>query len=211
MNFGKTLRAGALCVGLVALTVVLSLLVQSIAAQSNEGVVALASRPKWKTLPPEYLAALGDSLKSREMAEDFADLCEKSGVLERTIRPPEGTRDADLMKLATAFALTSLGNAEGEARRLKEAKQAFRFALLLKPDHLPAVGSLALVEAMAGNCRESIRLADRVLAQKVDPKVERAVEKEATAALNQPDLVGVGDTVRDHLRQIKAKCAEILR
>ncbi len=199
------------CVNIISVALVLLAAPDTRAGQSPQIIDVFASRSAWKGIPTEYLIALGGVLRTPVEAREFADVCEKSGVLQNTIRPQTDERDTAWMKTKTALALTHYGNAQGEAGRLESAKTAFEFALLLKPDHQPAIASLALANALQGHCAAAVRLADQVLSIKVDPADERQREKEAAKGLDSPELIGASDAVREQLREIKDKCSQRLQ
>lgn len=104
----------------------------------------LQSRKEWQKVSTVFLELLSEKLGSVKNAREFAELCETTGILENNIlklawQPPEFAIGS------TAATLTSYANAMGEQRRFQDAKRALTFALLLRPRHVPAWTSMALV------------------------------------------------------------------
>lgn len=129
------------------------------------------NRAEWKVLPVEFLHALADKFQSVPETEEFAQVCERSGVLRKTIKtwaPPGGEKEISYCLGATATALSSYGNSLGESEQFPLAKQAFESALRVYPNHVPTWTSLGLCEALMGNCERATYWADRVLSFQPD-------------------------------------------
>lgn len=178
------------------------------------------SRPVWKELPVGFLNALASKLDSVQAASEFAELCEQTCMLRGDI-----TRIVDLMGDepedalgGIAATLTSYANTMGDRKKFDAAKRALRLALTLKPRHMPAWSSMALVSYFTGDCTTAVFWADKVLTFTPNPDSrdlwERAAadsitpegERFASKALNDPGLLGASNELQQQMKAIKYAC-----
>ena len=188
---------------IVLFVVVCALLIARRSSSSPpEGDTPLAvfmTRSPWTTLPHEFLEAMARKLASAERAKEFVVLCESTGMLENNIVKMARHEPAFAIG-SVATALTSYANAMGAERNFKEAKRALELALLLRPRHLAAWMSMALVTVNLDDCAAAVSWADKVLTYKPDDTSNDPWEK------GQADPDAVDDTVRDQMRTIKEVC-----
>jgi hypothetical protein len=102
----------------------------------------LSTRPAWMGLPKAFLLELVQRLERPENICKLVILAEGHGILKNNIRK-FATNGASCACLATTF--TSLGNHLGEQSRAEEAFDAFKLALMLDPDWMPAMVGLGLL------------------------------------------------------------------
>lgn len=179
------------------------------------------SRSAWKKLPSDFLNALGNKLNSVEKATQFAQLCEKTGILKNNIvgLVDLAGGDPDVAVNGVAAALTSYANTMGSQGQFNQAKPALELALLLKPRLAPAWSSMALVAFNMGNCGAAVSWVDKLLAFKPDPNSkdpwERGVaeymtaegEKLSAQILGEPEMVGAWKRVQEQMKAIKDACS----
>jgi tetratricopeptide (TPR) repeat protein len=184
-----------------------------------------AQRSGWRSLPGIFLDSLSLKFKTAAEASAFADLCERSGALRQIIKP----RASDVEFIGTDFCygliaagLSTYGNGLGEKNRLREAKEAFDFALLMYPNALPTWASLSLLEYLSGNCESAVAWADKILTYRPDTTkggiwdkatanlADSAEEKRIAEALGTPDDVGLLEGMREQARQIKRECQQTM-
>jgi hypothetical protein len=128
------------------------------------------SRQTWRDFPYRFIDALSARLSSAEKAKEFVILTENAGILQNNIRQV-ADQDPDFAVGSVATTLTSYANTMGERRRFADAKRALDMALLLKPRHLTAWMSMALVAANTNDCRTAVAYADKVLTFKPRPGI----------------------------------------
>ena len=126
------------------------------------------SRQIWKDLPSRFIDALSAKLSSAEKAKEFVTLTENTGILQSNIIQV-ADQDPDFGIGSVATSLTSYANTMGERKRFADAKRALEMALLLKPRHLAAWMSMALVAVNTNDCRTAVAFADKVLTFKPTP------------------------------------------
>lgn len=95
------------------------------------------SRSGWKNLSPNYITALANRFSSTEDAVAFAQLCETSGILKNNI-VQLSRFSPDFAISNTATTLTSYGNTLGAQGNLDTAIQAYKYAIALNPNFVPA-------------------------------------------------------------------------
>lgn len=173
------------------------------------------SRSAWKKLPSDFLNALANKLNSVEKAAEFAALCEETGILKNNIHL---RNDSDFAIGCVAHTLSSYANMMNKQRRFDQAKRALELALLLKPRHLPAWVSMALVAFSMGDCGAAVSWADKVLAFKPDLNSKDSWEhglaeamtpegeEEAAKALGEPEMIGGWQSVQEDMKAIKDAC-----
>lgn len=180
------------------------------------------SRPAWKKLPLDFLNALANKLNSVEKATEFAELCEKTGILENNIVGlfdiPGSNPEFNVG--AVAATLTSYANAMGNQRLFSQAKQGLELALLLNPRHAPAWASMALVAINMGDCKAAVNWANKVIAFRPDPNsndpweyggaqsMTPKGEKRAAEALGEPEMIGAWKQVQEQMKAIKNACGK---
>lgn len=177
-------------------------------------------RPVWKNLPSDFLNILANKLNSVQRATEFAQLCEKTGILKNNIihLVDHANGDQNFAIGGVAATLTSYANAIGDQRQFNQAKHALEMALLLKPRFVPAWSSMALVAINMGDCNAAVFWADRVLTFKPDNNSEdfweqgvvdsmtEEGEKRVSRALREPELIGMWKEVQDQMKSIKKAC-----
>jgi tetratricopeptide (TPR) repeat protein len=126
------------------------------------------TRRVWRDFPAEFIDALANKLSSLENAKSFATLCEDTGLLQNNIAKV-ANEDPAFALGSVATTLTSYANAMGQQRKFAEAKRALEMALLLRPRHLAAWMSLALVSINTNDCKAAVTYADKVLTFKPNP------------------------------------------
>lgn len=182
----------------------------------------LSSRPVWRELPRNFLSLLANKLGSADKASEFAQLCEKTGILENNIIAfvPDYSDDPGVALGLLTRTLTTYANAMGERGKLSDAKHALELALLLKPRWWPAWSSMALVAINQRDCPAAVSWADKVLTFKPDLKSEdpweRALadmmtpegQKLAGEILKDPNAIGSWERVREQRRAIKDSCGD---
>jgi hypothetical protein len=134
------------------------------------------SRQIWKDLPSRFIDALSAKLSSADKAKEFVTLTENTGILQNNIIQV-ADQDPDFGLGSVATSLTSYANTMGERKRFADAKRALEMALLLKPRHLAAWMSMALVAVNTNDCRTAVAFADKVLTFKPTPNTSDPWEK----------------------------------
>lgn len=174
-------------------------------------------RRTWKAFPAEFLEALATKLQSVEKAKEFVALCEDTEILANNI-VKFAHQDPAFAIGSAAATLTSYANAMGEQRKFHEAKRALEFAMLLRPRHLPAWISMALVTVNLNDLQAAVAWADKVLNFKSDPNTDDPWEagaqrmmtpdgeRQATDALRNPEIVGGFAKIREQMNAIKELC-----
>ena len=216
------MRANRLVLAITT-SVCLILTPPELAAQvASEASEVLLSRPAWRDVPESTLRAIAARLETPSRVREFAELCEQTGILQNNIRQIAGSgpADADYVLGMIAATLTSYGNGLGDQARFREAGRVLEFAVMLKPRHVPAWISLALVAVNTGDCRGAVQWADKVLNFKPDPNSDdewergaaaaltREGEKEAADALGEPDAIGAWQQMQQQMRLIKDHCSQ---
>jgi tetratricopeptide (TPR) repeat protein len=175
----------------------------------------LQSRSAWKKLPSDFLNALANKLNSVEKAIEFAELCETTRILENNIHLGS---NPDFAIGAVAQTLTSYASMMSKQRQFDQAKRVLELTLLLKPRHLSAWTSMALVTFSMGDCGAAVSWADKVLAFKPDPNStdswERGFaeaitpegEQEAAKVFGEPEMIGAWKSVQEEMKAIKDTC-----
>lgn len=109
-------------------------------SQVTTPVGVFESRRGWKSLNPRYISALAEKFSSVEDAVAFARLCETSGILQNNIRRLSelATTGPEFAIKSTASTLTSYGNTLGSEGKLDVAIEAFKYAIALNRNHVPA-------------------------------------------------------------------------
>lgn len=175
------------------------------------------SRSAWKKLPPDFLNALANKLNSVAKATEFAQLCEKTGILKNNIVSLLNLAggDPEFAVGGVAATLTSYANTMGNQRQFSQAKRALELALLLNPRHLPAWVGMASVAFNMGDCGAAVSWADKVLAFEPDPNSEdswergfaKAItpegEEDAEKWFGEPEMIGAWKSVQEEMKAIK--------
>ena len=172
-------------------TLASSLLAQHRFAEAMEAakiVVALEPDvPQYRALLGETQLELGDYRGARvsmaslhpvrthlSIAPRLARLAEVTG---RTAQARKLLRDArnaalerpDLPPEQLAWFHLRLGEIEARAGRARSAREAFTSGLLIAPDDYRLLAALARLETTQGNTRKAVELAERSLAERLDP------------------------------------------
>jgi hypothetical protein len=165
----------------------------------------LHSRPTWKDLPREFINALAEKLASPDRVRDFATLCEKTGMLQNNIVKvaKENSEDAVFALGLVATTLTSYANAMGSENQFVEAKRALEFALLIRPRHLAAWMSMALVAINTNDCKSALEYAGKVLNFRPNPASKDSLEIGEAKMLSDE---AQWTEVRSQMTQIRAHC-----
>jgi hypothetical protein len=114
-------------------------------AQSTRPLALLQSRHGWTELEPVYLDAVASRFTTFEEALAFAELCERSGILENDIRPQSISTlsGAGETVIGTATALNQYGSTLASEEEFEQAVEAFGFAILLNRLYVPSYMGLA--------------------------------------------------------------------
>lgn len=203
---------------LIGLMILIGLfIVRRLAVAEPEPHTALqvfSARRTWKTFPTEFLEALANNLQSVEKAKEFVALCESTSILDNNIAKFARGDDPFALGMA-ATTLTSYANAMGQQEKFHEAKRALEFAILLRPRHIWAWASMALVTVNLNDCRTAVEWADKVLNFKPDLNSDDPLaasdaammtpegEQTAAAGLQDPGIVGSFAEIIEGMKEIK--------
>jgi len=172
---------GLLLMTLILLAIVLYKANRPAIAETGprSAIEVFSARPAWKKLPSDLLDILANKLNSVEKASEFAQLCEKTGILKDNITSlaNRSSNDPEFAVSCVAATLTSYANTLGTKRQFAEAKRALELALLLKPRQAPAWSSMALVAFSMEDCKTAVFWANKVLVFKPDPSTNDPWER----------------------------------
>ena len=162
------------------------------------------SKRAWKKLPSDFLNSLANKLNTVENATEFAQLCEKTGILKNNIYRlvDSAGGDSEFAVGGVAATLTSYANTLGDKKQYSQAERVLELALLLNPKHSPAWSSMALVAFYQGDCRTAVVWADRVLSYKPDLKGNDFWER----AHSELEMGGGLEQVHEFMKSIKKAC-----
>ena len=180
----------------------------AVPAISASPLAFFQARAVWRSLAPEFLAAISSRLATVERADEFARLCEGTGILQNNILSfPLSVPEFALGMVAAT--LTSYANhMSGEESGLAEALHATELALLLKPRYWPAWSVMALTAYNSGDYSSAVVWADKVLAfLAFEPDAESDDAWEQSLAGRSPEVVKVREEQRSLMIQIKKGCA----
>jgi tetratricopeptide (TPR) repeat protein len=175
------------------------------------------SRPTWQTFPAQFLEALASRLQSIQKAREFVSFCESTEILYANIIKYAQHETQFALGFA-ATTLTSYANAMGQQQKPQEAQCALEFAILIRPEHVWAWASLALVNFDLKNCQAAVTWANKVLNFKPDPNnndpFARGVasfmtpegEQRAAMGLQDPGVIGSFAALREQLTTIIELC-----
>lgn len=148
----------------------------------------------------------------------FAELAEKSGILDRNIKPLASDTDVRFAVSGLAGTVTGYGNALGDKKQFAEARRAFDLALLIFPRHVPAWASLAALTFLQHDCSRALAWANKVLRFGPDPSstdpweqglaqsMTAEGERRAAQVLGDPGLIGTWKEIQDSMRDIQNAC-----
>ena len=177
------------------------------AVQSDPAIAAreiLQSRTTWKDLPPEFMTALAEKLASPDRVNDFTTRCEKTGMQNNVVKvAKEHSEDAVFALGLIATTLTSYANAMGSKNQFVEAKRALEFALLIRPRHLAAWMSMALVAVNTNDSKSASEYAYKVLNFRPNPASKDSLEIGEAKMLSDPVQ---WNEVRSQMTQVRQHC-----
>ncbi len=190
------------------------------AAQSKapSALAVLQSLAEWKSVPPDFVAALAGKLKSRENAMAFAHVCEKSGILRNQIpgilEVAGGDRDYAVGLVATS--LGSYAMSLLKQQKFDDARRALILAVTLRPRHVPTWAGLALLGAVTGDCTSATMWAERVLSFRPDASSKDPLdigqalamtpEGERLAEAHGQGKVGDWQEILNLMKEIESTC-----
>ncbi|MBI1955890.1 MAG: hypothetical protein HYS38_05805 [Acidobacteria bacterium] len=188
-------------------------------APTATAIEVLRTRAVWRDLPPGLLTTLESKLNSTQKTAEFVQLCEGTGILKNNIVgiANDNADDPEFAVALIAVALTSYANTMGDSKKFGDARTGLEFALLLKPRHIPAWYSMALIGVSTGDCSTAVFWADKVLAFKPDPNSSDLWERGlATAITNEGErlaekILGPGQSanwneLQEDMKTIKDAC-----
>lgn len=207
---------------IVSLVVLLSIRRLAIAVSPSTPLEVFKSRSEWKQLPPDLLIALATRLNSVKKASEFVELCERTGMLRNNIIGvvERAHGDTEFAIGGIAITLTSYANVMGAHKQYSEAKGVLELALLLRPRHVPAWGSMAMTSYALGECKAAVFWADKVLAFKPDPNSEDSYEwafgelsteegqRRYATIFEDPEATGNWKREQELMKAIKDACSK---